>query len=351
MALSTFKALKASLASGAFDRVYVFHGADDHLKDENVRAVVERATDQSTRDFNCEILRGGELDVATLSGALDALPMLAERRVVVLRDPGALKKVARERLDQYLAHPAPELLLLLVVPAGGKADAKLAANASELEFKSLEGPDLQKWIAHESTTANRTAISDGAASRLAAYGGSDLSLLAGELRKLAAYTNGAAIDDAAVEAVTGVRPGVTLADLLDRAAMRETTAAIAMVEQVLAQPKNSGVTTTLALATQMLAIGWGVAARARGMSASQVEREYFGLLKEAGNAFTGRPWGEAAKCWARSLPRWSVADVARALPHLMAADAALKDTKVSSEAQIVVSLLLALAPSDARRAA
>ena len=188
MALSTFKALKASLASGAFDRVYVFHGADDHLKDENVRAVVERATDQSTRDFNCEILRGGELDVATLSGALDALPMLAERRVVVLRDPGALKKVARERLDQYLAHPAPELLLLLVVPAGGKADAKLAANASELEFKSLEGPDLQKWIAHESTTANRTAISDGAASRLAAYGGSDLSLLAGELRKLAAPT-------------------------------------------------------------------------------------------------------------------------------------------------------------------
>lgn len=351
MALSTFKTLKAALASGAFDRVYVFHGADDHLKDEQVRAVLERATDPATRDFNCEVLRGGEVEVATLSGALEALPMLGERRVVVLRDPGALKKAARERLERYLAQPAPDLLLLLVVPAGGKMDAKLTTNASELEFAALEGPALQKWIAHESATSNRTTITEGAASRLASYGGSDLALLAGELRKLAAYTNGAAIDDAAVEAVTGVRPGVTLADLLDRAAMRETGAAIAMVESVLAQPKNSGVTTTLALSTQLLAIGWGVAARARGMSASQVEREYFGLLKEAGNAYTGRPWGEAAKCWARNLSRWSVADVARALPHLLAADAALKDTKVSRDAQIVVSLLLALAPTDARRAA
>jgi DNA polymerase-3 subunit delta len=351
MALSTFKALKAALASGTFDRVYVFHGADDHLKDENVRAIIARTTEPSTRDFNCEILRGAELDVAALSGALEALPMLAPRRVVVLRDPGAMRKAVRERLDRFLVQPAPEILLVLVVPAGAKADAKLLAAASALEFRLLEGPDLQKWIVHESTTANATPISDAAAARLAAYGGSDLGLLAGELRKLAAYTNGAPIDAPAVEAVTGVRPGVTLADLLDRAAMRETTAAIAMVEDVLAQPKNSGVTTTLALSTQVLAIGWGIAARERGMSMHQIEREYFTLLKEAGNAYTGRSWGDAAKCWTRSLPRWSAADIARALPHLLAADAALKDTKVSTETQIVVSLLLALAPSGQRKAA
>lgn len=351
MALSTFKALKAALASGAFDPVYVFHGADDHLKDENVRAVIEHATDPATREFNCEILRGSELEIAALSGALEALPMLAERRVVVLRDPGAMKKAARERLDRYLTHPAADLLLVLVVPAGAKTDPKLLLKGSALEFKTLEGKDLQKWISHESATANGTTISPSAGTRLAAYGGNDLSLLAGELRKLAAFTNGSEIDEVAVEAVTGVRPGVSLADLLDCSAMRSTTEAIGMVEEVLSQPKNSGVTTVLALSTQVLAIGWGIAARARGMSASQVEREYFGLLKEAGNAYTGRPWGEAAKCWARNLSHWSTADVSRALPHLMAADAALKDTKVSSEVQIVVSLLLALAPTAQRRVA
>jgi DNA polymerase-3 subunit delta len=351
MAATTFKALKAALASGEFEPVYVFHGADDHLKDENVRAVIARATEPGTRDFNLDQLRGAEVELSELSTALEALPMLAARRVVVLRDPGAMKKPLRERLEKHLAKPAPDVLLLLVVPGGAKPEAWLTNAGAALEFKSLEGADLEKWIAHESTRANGTEIAPAAAARLAAYGGSDLALLAGELRKLASFTNGAPIDDAAIEAVTGVRPGVTMGDLLDRVAMRDITGAIPMVEEVLAQPKNSGVTLVMALTAQVLAVGWGVAARARGFPQHQLEREYFGLLKEAGSVFTGRAWGDAVKAWAKAVPRWTLADVSRALPHLHAADAALKDTKVSSEAQIVVSLLLALAPTTQKRAA
>lgn len=351
MAAASFKTLKTALETGAFAPVYVFHGADDHLKEENVRAVLERATDPSTRDFNCDVLRGGELDLAALSGALEALPMLAERRVVVLRDPGTLKKPLRERLERYLANPASDSVLLLVVPSGSKLDPWLSKAGEAYEFRALEGSDLQKWIAHEAQTACGVSITSGAAQRLASYGGSDLPLLAGELRKLAAYVNGGEITEDAVEAITGVRPGVTLADLLDRAAQRDTTGAVAIAADVLAQPKQSGVTTVMALTAQVLAIGWGVAARARGLPQHQLEREFFGLLKEAGSVYTGRAWGDAVKCWARALPKWTAADVARALPHLRAADAALKDTKVSSEAQIVVSLLLAITPPSGRKRA
>lgn len=351
MASVTFKALKTALSTGVFDPVYVFHGADDHLKEENVRALLARATEPSTRDFNCDVLRGTEVELAALSGALEALPMLAERRVVVLRDPGALKKPLKVRLEGYLAKPASETVLLLVIPAASKLEAWMSANASVLEFKALNGNDLQKWIAHEAQQGCGVTITPGAAERLASYGGSDLPLLAGELRKLAAFTNGAMIDDAAVEAITGVRPGVTLADLLDRAAMRDTTGAIAIVGDVLAQPKQSGVTTVMALTAQMLAIGWGVAARSRGLAQSRLESEFFGLLKEAGSVYTGRSWGDAVKCWARAVPKWNAAEIARALPHLHAADAALKDTKVSSETQIVTSLLLAITPAAGTRRA
>ena len=352
MAPTSFKALKAALESGAFAPVYLFHGADDHLKEEKVREVIGRATDASTRDFNCEILRGTEVELAGLSAALEALPMLAERRVVVLRDPSALKKPLRERLDRHLKRPAAEVLLLLVYPQGVKPDAATLAAAEAYEFKALEDADLRKWIAHEARSANGVTITDAAAARLAAYGGNDLALLAGELRKLAAFSNGAEIGEAAVEAVTGVRPGVSLGDLLDRVAQRDTRGAIALVDDVMALPKSSGVTLVLALTAQVLAIGWGVAARARGMPAHQLEREYYGLLKEGGSVYTGRPWGEAVKAWARGVAKWTVGDVARALPHLVAADAALKDTRVSSEAQVVVSLLLAMTPpGQAREAA
>lgn len=345
------KALKTSLETGRFDLVYLFHGTDDFLKEEKVRALIARATEPGTRDFNLELLRGAECEVAALSGALEALPMLSERRVVILRDPGALKKPARERLQQYLERPATETLLVLVVPAGTKAEAAQLAASTGVEFKSLADEDLLKWIAHHAGSACGTTIEPGAASLLAEYGGNDLALLSGELRKLSAFTNGGAIDRAAIEAVTGVRPGHTLGDLLDRAAARETNAAIALVEEVLAQPKISAVVVVMALSAQTLAIGWGVAARARGLAASRLESEYFGLLKEAGNVYTGRPWGEAVKCWARAVSKWSATDIDHALPHLLSADRALKDTKVSSEGQIVTSLLLAITPSAARRRA
>ena len=353
MAASSFKSLRTALETGGFDPVYVFHGADDHLKDEWLRLVTAHATDPSTRDFNCDVLRGADVEVGALSAALEALPMLAPRRLVVLRDPGAMKKAQRERLEKYLAKPAAEVVLVLVVPStASKLDPWLAKAGTAVEFKELEGDDLLKWIAKEASERCGASITPGAASRLASYAGSDLPMLAGELRKLAAYVNGATIDEAAVEALTGVRPGVTLADLLDRAAQRDTAGAIAIVGDVLAQPKQSGVTTVMALTAQMLAIGWGCAARARGLPAQRLESEFFTLLKEGGSVYTGRPWGEAVKCWAKAVAKWTVADVTRALPHLHAADAALKDTKVSSEAQIVTSLLLAITPpSGGRRAA
>ena len=345
------KAFKSALESGQLAPVYLFHGTDDFLKEEKVRALIARATDPSTRDFNLEQLRGAECDAARLSGALEALPMLAERRVVILRDPDALKKPAAERLHRYLAHPASDTCLVLVVPGGTKLDASMSNATSALEFRSLTDEELLQWLALEAPRICATTIMPAAATLLASYGGNDLALLSGELRKLAAYTDGAPIGVDAVEAVTGVRPGHTLADLLDLAATRETTRAIAIVEEVLLTPKLNGVQVVLALTAQTLAIGWGVAARARGLSASRLESEFFSLLKEGGGIYTGRAWGDAVKAWARAVPKWSAAEIDHALPHLLAADAALKDTKVSSEAQIVTSLLLAITPTAMRRRA
>lgn len=345
------KAFKSALESGQLAPVYLFHGTDDFLKEEKVRALIARATDPSTRDFNLEQLRGTECDAARLSGALEALPMLAERRIVILRDPDALKKPATERLERYLTHPASDTCLVLVVPSGTKLDGDLAKAASAVEFRSLTDDELLQWLALEAPKICATTITPEAASLLASYGGNDLALLSGELRKLAAYTDGAPIGADAVEAVTGVRPGHTLGDLLDLAATRETTRAIAIVEEVLLTPKLNGVQVVLALTAQTLAIGWGVAARARGLPAARLEGEFFALLKEGGGIYTGRAWGDAVKAWARAVPKWSAAEIDHALPHLLAADAALKDTKVSSEAQIVTSLLLAITPTATRRRA
>ena len=49
MASSALRALKTALETREFDPTYLFHGDDDFLKEEKVRAVIESATDPATR--------------------------------------------------------------------------------------------------------------------------------------------------------------------------------------------------------------------------------------------------------------------------------------------------------------
>jgi len=106
----------------------------------------------------------------------------------------------------------------------------------------------------------------------------------------------------------------------------------------------------MALSTQMLAISWGRARLDEGLPRARLSQEYFNLLKETG-AFTGRPWGSATAVWTRAAERWSRESLDRALDSLLEADVALKESRVSSEEQLLASLLLSLCAGDVNSAA
>lgn len=343
-------AFTAALEKGKFARAYFFHGDDDFLKEEQVRALIARATDAPTRDFNLDQLRAPDLDTGVLALVLQSLPLMAERRMVVIRDAGTLTKDIRATLSAYLAHAPPETLLLLVAPALSKPDPALLALTSSLEFKRLNEEELGTWVAARVAEVGST-ITPGAITLLCSATENDLILLTGEIDKLRSFTNGAEITESDVTAVVGIRHGETLGDLLDAVAMRDAPAAIALLDQVLTLPKTSGVPIVMALTTQTLAIGWAVAAVARGLPPYRVGQELIALLKENPSSLAGRPWGEGVKSWARALRLWNEQSVDRALALLLAADKALKDTRTSSDSQLLATLFLAMTADATRRAA
>jgi DNA polymerase-3 subunit delta len=205
------------------------------------------------------------------------------------------------------------------------------------------------WIAQHARKLD-VQVSDDGVALLADAVGADLAHAAGEIDKLASYANGRPITAADVEAIVGVRRGETVADLLDAVAARDGARAVALVATVLTQPKTSAVPVVNSLAVQTLAMSWARAARDAGLNASRVESELFRLLK-TGGAFPGRPWPDAVKCWSRNLAQWSRDELKNALDHLLAADLALKDSRVSSEEGVVMSLVLALCAATPSRAA
>jgi DNA polymerase-3 subunit delta len=350
---AAMRALKTALEKGVFDRAYLFHGDDDYLKEEKIRAVIERATEASTRDFNLEVRRGAEVDAAALGLSLDALPVMAERRMVIIRDVTLLRKDARATLDRYLERPAGDVVLILVAGGSTKPDAALFERATALEFRPLTEDELAKWVFRR-VVGLGTSITPHATSLLCGATGNDLALLAGEIEKLRNFTDGGEIDEAAVGAVVGVRRGETLGDLLDAVGQRDVATAVALLERVLSQPKITAVSIVMALTTQTLAIGWAVAAReprGRGFPEQHLERNFYNFLGENRSSMVGRPWNEAVKGWARIVHHWDSASIDHSLELLMAADASLKETRVSSEAQLLTTLLLSISAGTSRREA
>ncbi|MFL5582553.1 MAG: DNA polymerase III subunit delta [Gemmatimonadaceae bacterium] len=332
---------RRSLKEKSFDPAYYVFGDEELLKDDAVKALVDGAVDPATRDFNLDVRRGAELDAEGLLSLVGTPPMMAERRAVVVRDVGALKKDVRGALERYLARPAPETVLVLVAPAGAKPDRVLQERATSIEFEALRGDRVPKWIAHFARTELGVSITPAAAELLQGAVGNDLPRLASELDKLASYAGGGEIDEHAVQDVVGVRRGETLGDFLDRVLQRDAAGALGLVDHILSQPKTTAVQVVMALATQTLAVAWGQARFARGTPRNALAREYFDLLK-AGGAFPGRPWGEAATAWTNAVERWTPDQLDRALAALLAADCALKESRVSSEEQVLATAVLEL---------
>jgi len=348
MASAGEKALHAALKQRVFDPVYVLHGDDDFLKDARVRDLVDAAVDPGTRDFNLELRRGAELDAETLDALLGTPPMMADRRVVVIRDADKLKKDARGTLDRYLARPSSDTVLVLVLPAGAKTDKPLLSAGTVVEFQPLTGDRLPRWIAHQAGLAGRTITPEATALLVEAVG-NDLPQLAVELDKLASFS-GDAIDEQAVSDVVGIRRGESLGTLLDAIAARDAGAALPLIPVVLQLPKTTAVSIVMALTVQTIALAYGEALRSAGTAPRALYSEFMQLLRDTG-AFPHRPWGEAVGAWTKYADRWSRADVDVALTALLAADAGLKDTRVSSDQQYLTSLVLTLCEAAAGRRA
>ena len=338
------KALQTAVQKKQYDPAYYLHGEEEFRKEDAIRYLIDHAVDPATRDFNLDQRKGAELDGETLGSLLAMPPMMAERRVVVIRDVTGLRKDARAALEAYLGRPAADLLLLLTAPADAKADRTLSQLATPVEFDAMPGSQVPKWITGRVEKLGARITPDATALLQNAVG-ADLSQLATEIDKLVAYAGDRPIDEEAVAAVVGVRREETLGNLLDAVALRDVPRALTSLTAVLQQPKTTAVYIVMTLTTQMLALALG---KARGARSSF---DFVQILKSGTSNVVGRTWGEATAVWARAASKWSVAELDHALEVLLTTDIALKQSRVSSEEQVMATAVLSMCGGAAHRTA
>lgn len=222
---------------------YVLHGKDEFSRSETLADFRRRLGPPDTVDLNTTVLDGKKLTLSKLHHACDAVPFLAEKRLVIVegllsrltpRKGQSLSDANQKLLDElatYLPHLPPTTRLVMVEDRTISAKhpiVKLAKQEQQGYVKRFERPDaraLPQWIRRRVQEYGGD-IESQAAHRLAAIVGTDLRLLDQEITKLVTYRDGeGAITETDVETLVPYSQDAVIFDLVDALGHRDGSSA------------------------------------------------------------------------------------------------------------------------------
>ncbi|MGQ0703168.1 MAG: DNA polymerase III subunit delta [Gemmatimonadales bacterium] len=340
-----FDAFSKQLKRGEIPPAIYLYGEENALKEEAVRAVIDRVLDPALRDFNLDQRSAADLDAEAVVTVCTTLPMMAERRIVVIKDMDACSRRggAKSAMLRYLEKPVPETILLLVDGRAGPdpPDADLGRLATAVNVERLPARLAEKWVQKRADERGFTLTPEAAAHLVRAVQ-ADLGAARSELEKLAGLSSGKPIELDQLAASLGVRRGETASDWCDAVLQDRTGEAAAMLPMVLTQPGVSGVALLAQLGTQLIGLG---ATRARYESGARGP-----ALKEAAKSllFRARPgrfdYHEAAVLWCRVIEQWPMPRITAAIRAARHADVRLKGTTLADERGVLLDFLMQISP-------
>ena len=184
----SFEDLSTAFQSGNVKPLYFLYGEEGFLIDELQKLAVEHIVPPHERDFNLDVVFGPEAQAQAVLAQCAQFPMMAERRLVIVRGFEALDD--NKLFTAYAERPNPTAVVLLCCNAKPNLShhpyRALKQHAVAAEFARLKDRHLSGWVESRLRQQGVTTES-GAAQMLADLSGPDLRTVAGEVDKLATY--------------------------------------------------------------------------------------------------------------------------------------------------------------------
>lgn len=152
------EAVRAQIASGQLDPVYLILGDDEQWK-LALAAELEEAVDEGLRAFNVARFHGAEAALGEVLDAARTLPLMAPRRIVIVVHAERLLQPARDgkatdrdaaELEAFLDDPPSHAVLVLVsapLDERRRLNKRLLSAATVLRSAAIETvADAQRWI-------------------------------------------------------------------------------------------------------------------------------------------------------------------------------------------------------------
>ena len=202
--------LKTAIKTVQPATLYVFHGEEVFLLHHYLEQLKKTVLDELTESFNFHRFTNETFELRDFADAVENLPMMAERTLVQADDIDIFKlnEDSRNKLAEVLAD-IPEYCTVVFTyeTVGWKPDKRLkklwdaVSRGQIVEFSKQNQRDLVAWIQRH-FAAQRKQIAPELCAYLIDITDGTMTSLAGEIKKIAAFSGADTICKADIDAVT-----------------------------------------------------------------------------------------------------------------------------------------------------
>lgn len=232
------------IKSKKFEKIYFLHGEESFYIDKITNEIIENALEKHERDFNQTILYGKDSEAINIISIAKEYPMMAERRLVILKEAQDLKSI--EELTPYFEDPSEQTILVInykYKKYDSRKKGLKVASKHGVVFKSDKVPEykLVQWI-NSFVESNNYKITTKASVLLSEFLGNDLNKIANEIEKLKILVNNETkINETHIEECIGISKDYNIYELINAISVHDVTKANTIVNYFNHNPKAGNI--------------------------------------------------------------------------------------------------------------
>ncbi|WP_069131412.1 DNA polymerase III subunit delta [Rhodohalobacter halophilus] len=311
--IDLFREAFRELKSGSNIRpIYYLYGEEDFFKDL-LQEEIEKLVPPEQKDFNFDLIYGNDSTPAQVLGIARSFPMMAERRVVIVKDFTKLgDKTDDGTLNDFTAYvkqPNPSCVLCLIDSKFPDKRTGLGKElnknnlVAEYEFEEVADYQLPDWISDWTKNIHKREIHPAATQILAQMVGPNLKLLSTEIEKVCTFVDtGERIEKEHIKKISGSYRDYTVIELKEAVIERNLEKALGISEQMLQQKNYSvgEVIKTLGFFYMVFSNIWRICRLTeKGLNKNQVQSE----LGIKNSYIFNAQWREASQFRLAEMPR------------------------------------------------
>ncbi|MEM6263141.1 MAG: DNA polymerase III subunit delta [Bacteroidota bacterium] len=242
-----FVEIQRQVKKQEFAPVYYLYGEETYFIDKLAHQLEHGVLDPTEEAFNKEVFFGPETTASKVLNACRSFPMMATRRLVMLKEGQRMDKREVEKLGNYFKAPAPTTVFVMLFK--GKKGLlprkfeKVVAEKGGVLFhaKKMYERDVRNWLTGYLQDLE-VEVESGIADLLIGNLGTNLNLIENEIGKMVVYlqaTGQPTLTKDYVHEVIGIDKEFNVFELINALGLRQASRAHLIIDRLTQNPKNN----------------------------------------------------------------------------------------------------------------